>query len=116
MRCFTIFGPSQTRKSTLAGKLRRLDGEQVSLFSLRGRTVVLNFWATWCGPCRVEAPSLAAFADNNPDIAVLGIAADPPHLLQSHVGWCFHPLSRVEDVFDSIGHGFRPLPGGGPGA
>ena len=58
--------------------LRDLAGEEVALSSLRGRTVVLNFWATWCGPCRLEAPTFASFADAHPEIAVLGIVADGP--------------------------------------
>lgn len=38
--------------------LRNLDGEDISLSSFAGKTVLLNFWATWCPPCRVEMPSM----------------------------------------------------------
>ncbi|MBZ0274952.1 MAG: TlpA family protein disulfide reductase [Anaerolineae bacterium] len=37
-----------------------LDGAPVTLSALRGTPVILNFWATWCGPCRVEMPDLQA--------------------------------------------------------
>lgn len=38
--------------------LKTLAGEEVSLSSLRGKVVLLNFWATWCPPCREEVPSM----------------------------------------------------------
>jgi peroxiredoxin len=38
-----------------------LDGERVSLSDYRGKMVILNMWATWCGPCRVEMPEMQRF-------------------------------------------------------
>jgi thiol-disulfide isomerase/thioredoxin len=40
------------------------------------KPVVLNFWASWCGPCRTEIPAISAFAEANPDVQVIGVAVD----------------------------------------
>jgi cytochrome c biogenesis protein CcmG/thiol:disulfide interchange protein DsbE len=48
-------------------------GQPVSLESLRGKPVVLNFWATWCGPCYEEHPTLVAVARANPNVRFLGV-------------------------------------------
>ena len=56
--------------------LTSLDGEVVRLSELRGQTVVLNFWATWCGPCRAEIPSFTRFAGEHPEVPVYGIATE----------------------------------------
>ncbi len=58
--------------------LSDLDGARVQLSDFAGQTVVLNFWATWCGPCRLEAPTFDAFSRAHPDVPVLGITADGP--------------------------------------
>ena len=49
------------------------DGRGADLASLRGKPVVLNFWATWCGPCRAEMPDLVALHGGNADVVVLEV-------------------------------------------
>jgi thiol-disulfide isomerase/thioredoxin len=52
--------------------LRDLDGETVTLHEFRGRIVFLNFWATWCRPCKQELPAIQKVADEHPnDLVVL---------------------------------------------
>jgi thiol-disulfide isomerase/thioredoxin len=53
-----------------------LDGQPVKLSELRGRTVILDFWATWCPPCVFQPPELNAFWERHKDtgkVAVFGI-------------------------------------------
>ncbi|RCW67007.1 peroxiredoxin family protein [Saliterribacillus persicus] len=52
--------------------LETLDGEQVNLSDYRGTRVFLNFWATWCPPCRAEMPDMQKLYDNE-DIQILAV-------------------------------------------
>jgi peroxiredoxin len=60
--------------------LETLDGGQVALDDLRGSPVVVNFWATWCGPCRVEMPDLQRLHEalGPHGLRVIGVNLDEP--------------------------------------
>jgi thiol-disulfide isomerase/thioredoxin len=58
-------------------KLSDLDGKPLSLVDFRGKVVLLNFWATWCGPCRAEVPDLVELQDKYKDsLRIIGLATD----------------------------------------
>lgn len=61
-------------------RLRTLDGRTRTLAQFKGRAVVLNFWATWCAPCRMETKWLSEFyAKYRPQgLEVLGVSMDEP--------------------------------------
>jgi peroxiredoxin len=58
--------------------LTTLDGKRVSLDAYRGKVVLLNFWATWCAPCRKEMPSIQTLWDRykDQDLVVLAVSED----------------------------------------
>jgi len=58
--------------------LESLDGKNMSLSDLRGKAVLLNFWATWCGPCKIETPWLVELQKQygSQGLQVVGIAMD----------------------------------------
>ena len=57
-------------------QLQSLDGESVSLSSLRGETVLLNFWATWCPPCRGEMPYIQGIYEDWVDRGLVILAVN----------------------------------------
>lgn len=58
-------------------QLSSLEGKPVSLAGVRGKIVLLNFWATWCGPCRAETPDLIELQKKYKDaLQIIGLAVD----------------------------------------
>ena len=57
--------------------LKDMNGVDVKLASFKGKVILFNFWATWCGPCRVEIPYLIELQRQYPDdLVVLGVSID----------------------------------------
>jgi peroxiredoxin len=55
-------------------ELQNIKGETVRLSDLRGQVVLVNFWATWCGPCRLEMPDIQeSFEQYSPGFTVLAV-------------------------------------------
>ncbi len=70
------------KKAPLDFTLKDMNGVDVKLAAFKGKPIVMNFWATWCGPCRAEIPSLVElqkqYGDEGQDVVILGISVDDP--------------------------------------
>lgn len=91
--------------------LQQLGGGEVLLSDYRGEWVVVNYWATWCAPCRKEIPELSRLHVERDDVTVLGLAYEE---LEDSEFYAFledfdvtYPLLKV-DVYDP------PKPFGAP--
>ena len=88
--------PNTDRKPAPEFSLKDADGRTVTLADYKGKVVLLNFWATWCGPCKIEIPWFAEFEQKYKDrgFAVLGVAMDEegwdavkPYLAEAKVNY-----------------------------
>ena len=93
-------GP-EPKAEVAALSLQLLSGETQDLASLRGRPILLNVWATWCGPCKLEVPALVRFAERHPEFAVIGIVAPSSlHDIQESVRalGATYPIALADDA------------------
>lgn len=80
---------AKTGPAKLNFTLKDMNGADVRLADYKGKVILLNYWATWCGPCKVEIPDLVALQDQYKDrgFVVLGVSQDDdPETLRSFAG------------------------------
>ena len=97
-------------------RLRDMNGRMVSLSDFRGKVVLLNFWATWCGPCRVEMPAMEELYRQYPrkDFEILAVSTDAqgaavtrPFQQENNLTF---PILHDADFRVGLSYGARTLP------
>lgn len=88
--------------------LENADGQKASLADYRGKTVIINFWATWCPPCKSEMPAINAAAKANPNVAVLAVDLQegplPVRDFVQQMGLSFTPLLDTSGQVTALYH------------
>mgnify|MGYP001272275514 CR=1 FL=1 len=81
-------------------KFKDLNLQEVDLTNKKGNIMILNFWATWCAPCRREMPSLEKLTHLHPEIKVYAINMEKPNKLKAQDFFKFIGVLSLDIYFD----------------
>jgi|SRR4051812_21739858 len=91
-------------------QLKTLAGDTVKLSDLRGKKVMLNFWATWCPPCKAEMPEMEQFSKQiGDDTVILAVNIDPQLDVQGFVNEHKITFPILLDAEDKVNEAYQVL-------
>ena len=91
-------GPLQVGDRPYEFALQDIQGNPQNLSAFIGQPIIVNFWATWCGPCRIEMPELQAVFEEHQDKGLVILALDQDE-----------SAGEVQEYFAELGLTFTPL-------
>ncbi|MGD8749171.1 MAG: redoxin domain-containing protein, partial [Balneolaceae bacterium] len=102
-------GDALVGKEAINFNLTSIGGGQINLKDLRGKVVVLDFWATWCGPCREAHPHLQKLYEEykNDGLVVLGINSESKAKVQHYMQENGYTFTNLMDPDQSVGINYR---------
>src|SRR5215468_8529498 len=94
-------------ENVMQASINLLDGQKTRLADYSGKVLIVNLWATWCGPCRKEIPHLVEIAKEykSKGVEVIGLTNEDPQLFAEHV----KQFSKAFKINYPIGWADRPL-------
>jgi thiol-disulfide isomerase/thioredoxin len=100
--------PDQRSDIDLSGQFKSLDGHSVSLREFSGKVLFLNVWATWCGPCRMEMPSMAELYKEfgNEGLAMVAVSSEDLQTVRDFAASKRYPFTILVDPEDVLSQRF----------
>jgi thiol-disulfide isomerase/thioredoxin len=103
--------PANAKPANMNFTLKDLGNKDVKLTSLKGKVVLLDFWATWCGPCKIEIPWFVEFQDKygKDGLQVVGVSIDDtldklkPYTTQMKMNYLVLQGLNHDDLQDAFG-------------
>jgi peroxiredoxin len=103
--------PANAKPANLNFTLKDINNKDVNLSSYKGKVILLDFWATWCGPCKIEIPWFVEFQDKygKSGLQVVGVSTDDtveklkPFAAQMKMNYTVLQGRDREDILDAYG-------------